>query len=166
MHGYFIDKVFLTMKRKFFSVVMATLLGVLTCFANSSLIIHLADGSDVVYNLSDEPQMSFGKNTITLSTHEGTVKQWNFTDVESWYFDNVEDPDAINEAKTEKNQIKIEEGKLITNAKNVAIYDTNGRQVKISYFIAEKSSGINLNGLSNGTYLLKLDNSCIKFMVK
>ena len=79
------------MKEKMLSVLLFALLGVLPTFASSSLLIHLKDSTVIVCSLAKEPQMSFGKKTITLSSLAGTVGQWNFTDVESWSFGDIED---------------------------------------------------------------------------
>lgn len=155
------------MKRKVFSAIMAAMLGILPCFASSSIVIHLTDGTGIICSLAKEPQMLFGEKTITLTSLTGTVGEWDFTNVESWEFSDALDPDemdAIDKIKADKPQIKIEEEKITVSgnkAKNVAVYDINGRMM-----FKVKGSAFNVNRLTKGTYLLKTGNSCIKFSVR
>ena len=155
------------MKEKMLSVLLFALLGVLPTCASSSLLIHLKDSTVIVCSLAMEPQMSFGKKTITLSSLAGTVGQWNFTDVESWSVGDIED--SIDELKGENAQIRIEGGNLTiagNKAKNVAIYDLSGRLRTPSLDTAGNKTTISLSGLTKGTYVLKVGKSSVKFMVK
>ena len=138
-----------------------------------SLLIHLVGGTEIVCALDKEPQMLFGEKAITLTSLTGTVGQWNFADVESWVFSDVEDPDAIDHVKDGNARIKIEGGQLtILNSQStktngqVAIYDTNGRLVTPSLKTANGITIVRLNGFAKGSYLLKTGNTCVKFLVK
>ena len=163
------------MKSRLFLLIMFAMLGI-PSIANASplsLLIHLADGTEIVCALDREPQMLFGEKTITLTSLTGTVGQWNFADVESWVFSDVEDPDAIDNVKDGNARIKIEGGQLtILNSQStkangqVAIYDTDGRLVTPSLKTANGMTNISLNGFAKGTYLLKTGNTCVKFLVK
>lgn len=113
--------------------------------------------------------MTFGEKTITLTCREsaegtsteGMVGQWDFADVDSWSFADI---DAINDVKAEKALVRIEGDKLTivgNNVKNAAIYDTSGRLI-----VNLQSSTFSMNRLNKGTYLLKVGNNSVKFMVK
>jgi len=143
--------------------------GCLTSFASSSLLIHLKDSTVIICPLAKQPQMVFGEKTITLSSLEGTVGQWNFADVESWNFADVEDVEAIDEVTLKPNRIKIEEGKIMiagNNAKRVSVYDLSGRAITPSITCVGNTASISLTGFTKGTYLLKVGNSSIKFIVE
>jgi len=153
-------------KKIVFSLILI-MVGRLLCFANFSLVLHLTNGTEIVCSLAKEPQMLFGEKTITLTSLAGEVGQWSFSDVEAWKFSDQPDQDeidAIDKVKSEKPQIKIEEGRITIagkNAKDAAVYDTNGRlmfQVSGSMF--------NVNRLAKGTYLLRVGESCVKFCVR
>lgn len=161
----------LFMSKKALAAMMVAMLGNLPSLA-SSILIHLTDDTEIVCSLAKEPQMLFGEKTITLTSVKGTVGEWDFTDVDSWYFADVLDQDeidAIDKVNEDKSQIRIEEKTLTiagNSAKNVAVYDINGRLVTPSLKTSAGSTSISLNGFGKGTYLLKAGNSCVKFIVK
>lgn len=156
------------MKSRLFPLIMFAMLGIpgITFASPLSLLIHLADGTDIVCALDREPQMLFGKKTITLTSLTGTVGQWDFVDVESWFFSDVEDPDAIDNVKEGNARIRIDNGHIFIASRQVAIYDINGRLVTPSPGTVDGITTIGLNGFAKGTYLLKTGNTCVKFLVK
>ena len=152
--------------KHFVLTLLVAMLGVVPCVASSLLILHLTDGTNIVCNLAKEPKMTFGEKTLTLSSLEGTVGQWDFTQVESWSFG---EDDAIESIKAEKAQINIEDGLLTmagVDAKKVAVYDINGRLVTPKLNTKGTTTSVSLNGLPKGTYVLKVGKSSVKFLVK
>ena len=153
------------MKKILFALAM---LGVLPSWASSSISIHLSDGTEIVCSLAKEPQMQFGDKTITLTSLQGTVGEWNFSDVESWHFSDALDPDeedAIEKTK-ECAKMRIEEGKVTVAGNKVAVYDIEGRLVTPTLKTNVGRTTLSLKGLAKGTYLLKSGNNCVKFVVK
>ena len=158
------------MKKKVISALMMAMVAVLPSFARS-LVINLTDGTEIVCSLAKEPQMLFGEKAITLTSLAGEVGQWSFSDVESWKFSDQPDQDeidAIDKVKSDKPQIKIEEGRVtIQNLKfkeqntQAAVYDTSGRLM-----FQVSGSKFHVNKLTKGTYLLKVGESCVKFSVR
>ena len=148
---------------------LLAMLWCMPCFANLSLLIHLTDSTEIVCSLAKEPTMTFEDKTITLSSIEGTVGQWDFSDVESWNFAEVEDVDAVNPVNVEKACIRIEGGRItITGVKDdkIAVYDAGGRLSTPVPDSADGQISISINGLPKGTYILKAGNSSIKFLVQ
>ena len=131
------------MKQKILCSILLTLLGCMPCFANFSLLIHLTDSTEIVCSLAKKPTMTFQDKTITLSSVEGTVGQWDFSDVDSWNFADVKDVNAVNPVN--------EEG----GRSSVTVPDSSDGQISIS-----------TDGLPKGTYILKAGNSSIKFLVQ
>ena len=174
------------MKKKVFVAIMTAILGVLPCLAGalasdsrtSGILIHirLTNGTDIVYDLSDEPQMTFGDKTMTLLSRESVIGRWDFNDVESWNFSDIDedDLDAVGAEKRDNARIRIEGGKItVVGGKagsplRVAIYDMGGRLVATSPD-ADTGSGmasISVAGLAKGTYILKAGGSTAKFVLK
>ena len=146
-----------------------TMLWCLPGFASLSLLIHLSDSTEIVCSLAKEPKMSFQDKSMTLSSIDGTVGQWNFSDVESWNFADVKDVDAVNPVNADKARILIEDGKLTVagiKADNIAVYDAAGRLVTPELNAVEDNISIDINGLERGSYLLKAGDSSIKFLVQ
>lgn len=148
------------MKKKVFYAVMLAMLGLLPCVAGNSLLIHLSDGTEIVCSLAKEPQMLFGNKTITLTALTGEVGEWNFSDVESWQFADVMDPDEV-----DKIQWVVEDAKL-TASSPIAVYDLSGRQVKAKVTASEGANSVSLEGLPKGTYLVKVGKSCVKYSIR
>ena len=157
------------MKEKILCVVLMSILGHLSCYAGPSLLIHLTDSTEIVCALAKEPKMTFAEKAMTLTTVEGIVGQWDFTDVDSWNFADVKDVSAVNPVNVEKARIRIEEGRITiagVNADKIAVYDAGGRS---SITVPESTDGqisISIDGLPKGTYILKAGNSSIKFLVQ
>jgi len=155
------------MKGKTILAMLAVVLWSLPGRAGSSLLIHLSDSTVVVCSLAREPQLAFGEKTITLSSQEGTVGQWEFADVDSWTFADIED--QIAGTKGENPQVRITQDRLtISGSKGlrVAVYDTGGRQRTPALTASGNTTSLSLGGLTKGAYLLKVGSSSVKFVVR
>ena len=138
-------------------------------FANLSLLIHLSDSTEIVCSLAKEPKMTFQDKSMTLSSIDGTVGQWDFSDVESWNFADVKDVSAVSQVNAEKALIRIEDGKLTisgVNADKIAVYDAGGLLVTPELNIEDGRISIGTKTFSKGTHLLKAGSSSIKFVVQ
>ena len=142
------------------------MLGVLPCFASKALVILLTDSTKVVCSLNKEPKMVFGEKTLTLTSLDGSVGEWNFTDVASWSFAEVQDvDDAIKDIKSDR--IEINGNRLlVSGTKPVAVYDLSGRLRTTRITTKDNSTSVDLSDFTKGTYLLKVGKSTMKFMVK
>ena len=157
---------FTEMKVKVLSTILIAMLGFLPCFAGKALVIHLTDSTEIVCSLIKEPQMTFGKKSITLTSVDGTVGEWNFSDVVSWTFiDYTDVDDAIKEVEGKKIQITANSIE-INGEKNIAIYDTSGKKIEMRSVTKGSTTTVNLSGMPKGTYLLKVGKNSAKFMVK
>ena len=171
------------MKKKVLVAIVTAILGVMPCLAGalvsdsrtSGILIHirLTNGTDIVYDLSGEPQMTFGDKTMTLHSREGVIGRWDFTDVESWNFSDIDedDLDAVGAEQGDNARIRIEGGRItVTGGKTgkIAIYDMGGRLVATSPDTDTGSgiASISVAGLAKGTYILKAGDSTAKFVLK
>ena len=171
------------MMRELLVITVAVMLGCLPCRAAapvsdeppSGMLLHirLANGTDIVYNLAGEPQMTFGDKTITLTSGEGVVGRWDFTDVESWNFSDIDedDLDAVGAERSDDVRIRIEGGTVTvagSKAGRIAVYDMGGRLVAVSSAADAGASfeSVSVGGLAIGTYVLRAGNSSAKFVIK
>lgn len=157
------------MKKRFVFSLITAIIWALPCFGSYSLLIHLTDGSKIICSLEKEPQMTFAGKTITLTSLDGGVGQWNFSDVDSWSFLDNEIIDAVGQEEGERIQVWIQNGRLIargSKAENLSIYDVNGRLVTTSHPTTADNITFSLSRFSKGNYLIKVGKSCIKFSVK
>ena len=153
-------------KGKFFSCMLIAMLGSIPCFAETSLVLHLADSTVIICSLAKQPQMTLEDNTISLSSLDGAVGEWDFSDVESWNFAEYTDVDAV---KVSKALIRIEDGELTVsgiNAEKIKIYDLGGRLQTPSLNSEGNKTYISLDGFTKGTYLLSVGKDSVKFIVK
>jgi hypothetical protein len=154
------------MKVKVLSAIVVAMLGILPCFAGKALVIHLADSTEIVCSLLKEPQMVFGEKSITLSSVEGTVGEWNFSDVVSWTFAEYQDvDDAIKEIEGKK-LLLTTSGLEVYGEKNIAIYDMSGKRLEVRGETKGNTTNISFSGMPKGAYVLKVGKSSVKFVVK
>ena len=156
------------MRKRVLLAFVAAVLGTLPGLAGESLLVRLMDGTEVVCSLSKEPQMVFGEKTITLTSQEGAVGQWTFTDIDYWKFVDVEE-DAIVIARTEKPVVRISSDELLiagANARSMSVHDLSGRQRTTSLTMADGTVRVSLKTLPRGTYLLKVGDNSMKLVVR
>ncbi|MBO4564067.1 MAG: T9SS type A sorting domain-containing protein [Bacteroidaceae bacterium] len=153
------------MKTKVLFAIIA-MLGTLPCFASKALVLLLTDSTKVVCSLTKEPKMVFGDKTLTLTSIDGAVGEWNFTDVASWSFAEVQDvDDAIKEIKSDR--IEINGNRLmVSGTKPITVYDLSGRERTPKLTTKDDCTSVDLSGFTKGTYLLKVGKNTMKFMVK
>jgi hypothetical protein len=157
---------FTMMKVKVLSVIVVAMLGILPCFAGKALIIHLSDSTQIVCSLLKEPQMAFGEKSITLSSVEGTVGEWNFSEVLSWTFEEYEDVDeAIKEVEGKK-LLLTATGIDVYGEKNIAIYDMSGKKMEVKGQTKDNTTSVSFSGMPKGAYVLKVGKNSVKFMVR
>ena len=157
---------FTRMKVKVLAVIVVAMLGILPCFAGKALVIHLADSTQIVCSLLKEPQMVFGEKSITLSSVEGMVGEWNFSDVLSWTFEEYEDVDeAIKEVEGKK-LLLTATGIDVYGEKNIAIYDMSGKKIEVKGETRDNTTNISFSGMPKGAYVLKVGKNSMKFMVR
>lgn len=133
--------------------------------ADTVLMMLLADSTEVVCALDNQPQMQFAQDSVTLTCTNGLVGEWNFTEVASWHF---AETTTTAEVHPGQEQIRIEEGKIIisgSNAKKVAVYDVSGRLIT-TRTLADNAVSLDLSGFTAGVYVLTAGESSVKFFIR
>lgn len=142
------------------AMVLLVTVGWAPCFGANTLVLHFADSTEVTCKLANEPVIHFDGNTFSLLSQGSSMGQWAFADVAYWNFRDV--ADGLEKYDGERPVITIEDGKLTIEGagnKDVAVYDVAGRLVS-------KQSTIDLNVLPGGTYVLRVGDRSVKFMVR
>lgn len=129
----------------------------------TSLILTLADNSNVTCTFEEQPQMTFADGVLTLTTANATVGSWQFAAVDSWKFGAY---DAI-ESVASNEGIKFNNGQIQVKAgTELAIYDLSGMKMNASVTEQDGVKSISTSGLPAGVYVLQAGKASVKFNVK
>lgn len=153
------------MKERLFSLFVLLASGIMSCLADTALVMVLTDSTEIVCALDNQPQMQFVQDSVTLTSTNGLVGQWNFTEVASWHF---AETTTTAEVQAEQVQVRIEEGRITvsgSNAKQVAVYDVSGRLIT-TRSIVDSTFSIDLSGFTTGVYLLTIGDNSVKFFFR
>lgn len=144
-------------------MVLLVTVGWAPCFGANTLVLHFADSTEVTCKLANEPVIHFDGNTFSLLSQGSSMGQWAFADVAYWNFRDVADGlEKYDGRGLMEDVLLLEDGKLTVEGagnKDVAVYDVAGRLVS-------KQSTIDLNALPVGTYVLRVGDRSVKFMVR
>lgn len=130
-----------------------------------SLVLTLADGSEVYYLLGGEtnPMMKFIDGAVYINADE-----YSFGGIEKFRISQTDDPNGIEAIASEKGGISIEKGaiyiKSTANLGDISIYAANGAKIDAPI---EKSGDIivvNTVSVPKGIYIIKAGNSSVKFI--
>ncbi|MCM1313468.1 MAG: T9SS type A sorting domain-containing protein [Bacteroides sp.] len=133
--------------------------------AAKSLVLTLADGSEVYYLLGGDtnPMMKFIDGEVYINTDE-----YSFSQIEKFRISQTDDPNGIETVVSEKNGINIEQGavyiKTAAKAGEISVYAANGAKIDAP---VEKSGDIvtvHTATVPQGVYIIKTGNSSVKFI--
>lgn len=130
-----------------------------------SLVLTLADGSEVYYLLGGEtnPMMKFIDGAVYINADE-----YSFSGIEKFCISQTDDPNGIEATASEKNGISIQKGaiymKTAAKAEGISIYAANGSKIDAKI---EKSGDIvtvSTVSIPKGIYIIKAGDSSVKFI--
>ena len=117
-----------------------------------SLVITLADGTEVYYLLGGEkdPVMTFtnGKVVLNANTYE-------ISNIQKFHISQTDDPTGI---KTESFYVK--------NDQKIEVYSLDGKKMDIDTTHADGISAVNASTLPQGVYIVKVGNQQMKVLKK
>ena len=126
------------------------------------MLIHLADENDIVVETSDIQRITFNSDNMLLKTVNGTENSYLLDNIACITF--VDDPPSVIHEPhytTENIEINVyinSSGDIVVESpypiQNLTVFDINGRTIKTS-----NRNDINVNSLSMGIYLLKVETS-------
>lgn len=146
------------MKAKLVFILMLMLFGV-KALANDRvhLVLYLKDGSKVMWQIKEEPKITFRDNAISIGT-----KHYEISNIRKYTFEDADYTDIGNVKPEQPGKTYYFDGKNLTvrldgDSQDVKIYETSGREVAAP--VVHGTNGLlhlNMSGLPNGVYLLQI----------
>jgi hypothetical protein len=135
----------------------------------NSLVIRLGDGSDKTILLSTIKKITFSVSSIILNKTDSTTAPYAISDVKKMSFGFYS---AVDEVFLDTNGVLLYPNpatdfliiKNVPNSElNVTVFGIDGTIIK-SEKLSSISYKIDISDLKKGIYLLKVDNTILKFM--
>lgn len=124
-----------------------------------SLFVSFNDGSKIEFALSTLPEVTFGNDQMTVKA-TATTASYELWKVSTFTYGTTT---GIKQVET-NNKFALEGDRIIVDGtKNqVSAFALDGKKVSISLIITGDKTIINLDGLSQGVYIIKINNKSIK----
>ncbi len=125
-----------------------------------SLFVTFNDGQKVEFALATTPEVTFGNDQMTIKTTESTAT-YDLWKVASFTY-NAETT-GISKTETD-NKLAWDGNRIIVEGTNnkVNIYAIDGKKIGVSPIISGNKTIINLDALTQGIYIIKINNKSIK----
>ena len=147
--------------RKVFALI--ALLAAVLPAAAKSLVIELADGTEVYYLIQSDsfPVMTVNDKSVNINTD-----QYEFSQFAKFRISNTDAPAAVKTVK--KDNVAYDGGKLCISGcdRHVAVYGTDGKKVKVEITKAEDMTVVNTGDLKRGAYIIQTGTSSLKIIKK
>lgn len=124
-----------------------------------SLFVSFNDGSKIEFALSTLPEVTFGDDQMTVKT-TATTASYELWKVSTFTYGTTT---GIKQVET-NNKFALEGDRIIVDGtKNqVSAFALDGKNVSLSPIVTGDKTVINLDGLSQGVYIIKINNKSIK----
>lgn len=126
---------------------------------DKSLFVSFNDGSKIEFALSTLPEVTFGNDKMTVKS-TATTASYELWKVSTFTYGTTT---GIKQVET-NNKFAFEGDRIIVDGTNnkISTFALDGKAIKISPTTAEGKTIINLNALTNGVYIIKINNKSIK----
>ena len=126
---------------------------------DKSLFVSFNDGSKIEFALSTLPEVTFGNDKMTVKS-TATTASYELWKVSTFTYGTTT---GIKQVET-NNKFAFEGDRIIVDGtKNkISTFALDGKAIKLSPTTAEGKTIINLNALTNGVYIIKINNKSIK----
>lgn len=127
------------------------------------LIVLLSDSSTITCDFAKAPQMTLTKNRIVLENTNGETFRWEFDEVLSWSFGEL---DIVNDVTTQQPHIALSNNHVCVSGKPntlITICDIGGNVMVRKYLEPNRETHICLTELKRGIYILKAGTAVMKF---
>ena len=124
-----------------------------------SLFVSFNDGSKIEFALSTLPEVTFGNDKMTVKS-TATTASYELWKVSTFTYGTTT---GIKQVET-NNKFAFEGDRIIVDGTNnkISTFALDGKAIKLSPTTAEGKTIINLNALTNGVYIIKINNKSIK----
>lgn len=125
-----------------------------------SLYVTFNDGQKVEFALAKTPEVTFGNNQMTIKTTD-TTTSYDLTTVASFTYN--ASTTGISKTETE-NKLVWEGNRIIVDGINnkVHVYTIDGKNVGLSPIVNGSKTVINIDTLTKGIYIIKVNNQSFK----
>lgn len=126
---------------------------------DKSLFVSFNDGSKIEFALSTLPEVTFGNDKMTVKS-TATTASYELWKVSTFTYGTTT---GIKQVET-NNKFAFEGDRIIVDGTNnkISTFALDGKAIKISPTTAEGKTIINLNALTHGVYIIKINNKSIK----
>lgn len=126
---------------------------------DKSLFVSFNDGSKIEFALSTLPEVTFGNDKMTVRS-TATTASYELWKVSTFTYGTTT---GIKQGET-NNKFAFEGDRIIVDGTNnkISTFALDGKAIKISPTTAEGKTIINLNALTHGVYIIKINNKSIK----
>ena len=124
-----------------------------------SLFVSFNDGSKIEFALSTLPEVTFGNDKMTVKS-TATTASYELWKVSTFTYGTTT---GIKQVET-NNKFAFEGDRIIVDGTNnkISTFALDGKAIKLSPPTAEGKTIINLNALTHGIYIIKINNKSIK----
>ena len=126
---------------------------------DKSLFVSFNDGSKIEFALSTLPEVTFGNDKMTVKS-TATTASYELWKVSTFTYGTTT---GIKQVET-NNKFAFEGDRIIVDGTNnkISTFALDGKAIKLSPTTAEGKTIINLNALTHGVYIIKINNNSIK----
>ena len=126
---------------------------------DKSLFVSFNDGSKIEFALSTLPEVTFGNDKMTVKS-TATTASYELWKVSTFTYGTTT---GIKQVET-NNKFAFEGDRIIVDGTNnkISTFALDGKAIKLSPTTAEGKTIINLNALTNGVYIIKINYKSIK----
>jgi hypothetical protein len=130
------------------------------------LVVWMKSGEKVYFNLSEQPETTFGTGKLIITTSKSTVN-YNLPNVIRYTYEGT--MPAISSAKLKPGELRYSQGNDLMQFEGLPegiqleLYSNDGKLLKTEVSEADKPTTVSLSGMPSGTYILKGNDATIKF---
>ncbi|UKK53454.1 leucine-rich repeat protein [Prevotella sp. E2-28] len=132
----------------------------------TAIVVWMKDGSTHTFYLRHEPIITVQNRNLHIESRAGTVEV-PLTSVARYTFDRY-DITGVTEMSDEKTDVSLEHNQLVVTGlkigDNVDVYDVSGKLIQHVQSRRNGSYRINLSSLPTGVYVVKANQTTVKFM--
>jgi archaellum component FlaG (FlaF/FlaG flagellin family) len=123
-----------------------------------SLFVSFNDGSKIEFALSTLPEVTFGDDKMTVKSTATTASY------ELWKVSTFTYGTTTGIKQVENNKFAFEGDRIIVDGTNnkVSAFALDGKNIKLSPITVGDKTIINLSELTNGVYIIKINNKSLK----
>ena len=158
-HIYY-NNTHLQMKKIALSLVMAICCLAAKANNEKSLFVTFEDGQKMEFALASTPEVTFGNDQMTIKTKE-TTASYELSKVSTFTYGAA----TTGISQTEmSNQLVMEGNRIIVDGTNILInaFTPDGKKISLSPISTGNKTIINLDELTHGVYIIKINNKSIK----